>query len=417
MKDSYDERMAGIDATVGQLQKKFGKGALTTMSEHRLEMQRISTGVLELDLALGGGVPRGRITEFFGPEESGKTTRMAATIANAQRCCVTCGMRAAFEVRGKIRVELPFGEVREVDKHVIKSCPCGKPRQCFGMLSDLEGTFDPDWFIKQGVWLEACYLSRPVTLEECIDVVQGALESGQFDVVAVDSVAMGTSAKEATKSASDDTVGLNARKWGEAMRKWQLMLQQNYRKAFDAGDVSAMSKIPTIILINQVRMKIGVMFGNPETTPAGKAIPFAASCRVRFSGSEIKEDKEAEERGVLSEHLMKFKVRKSKVSPSGYGGEYKLMQSDTKFFKTGQIDQTADLVKYGIKSEVIGGHQGAYTLLGYKDSRGKPLTFRGKSAIEELFAQDHELAMKMYDQIIGRMTGTMYSPLITDNED
>jgi RecA/RadA recombinase len=426
------ERKKGVDIVVDKMQKDYGKGALTLMSDHALDIPRISTGLLSMDVHTGGGVPKGRITEFFGPEESGKTTRMAATIAQAQRTCVHCGKRGRFIVYGTVKVPLPGDMSLEVPNHVLVECPCGNPRQFMAAHFDIEGSYDPVWFMAQGVWLEHCFLSRPIVLEEAVDVVQGVLESGKFDMVSFDSVAQGTSKQEVEKSAADATVGLAARLYNSAMRRWQVMQNQTYRRAFDKGDMVAVNCIPTILLINQVRMKVGG-YGNPETTPGGNGIRFSASLRIRFQGAEAAKEGggdaskgisvgEKQTGGYLKTHVMKFKIAKSKVSPKGYGGEYLLVQEDTPFYRLGEIDQSNDLVEFGLKSGVIYGEPNSYRIEGVvedpKNVSKKELDklegvlplkrFRGKSEMELFMSENRDEARRIYDLIVFKMTGTSY---------
>ena len=196
------------------------------------------------------------------------------------------------------------------------------------------------------------------------------------------------------------------------MRKWLLMQRQQYRKAFDAKDENAAARVPTILLINQVRLKIGVMYGDPETTPGGMSTLFATSARVRTSSGKIEgQDKDDKN---LSLHNLRFKVKKSGVSASGYDGEYKLIQHNTEFHKAGEIDQDDMLAKYALRSGIVTGTPNAYVMescLVPEDGETeiKPKKFRGVSQIELALAQDKALANRVYDEIVLRMTGTKYS--------
>lgn len=417
-------REAAVAGVLGALNKKYGVGAVASMADHAMDIPRISTGVLEMDLALGGGIPKGRIVEFFGAEESGKTTANARCLARAQRCCVHCSMKATFEIQGTVLIKLPMGATREVPNHVIKDCPCHNPRQFYGMWQDLEGAFNPEWFEANGVWLERCYISRPGTVEEAIDIGQGVLESGQFDGLFVDSVAMGTTQEELDKSAADSSrVGGSSKQWSAAMRRWQMMQNERYRAAIAKNDGLAASLVPTIFLINQIRMKIGMFVGNPETTPGGKGIPFAASARIRTAGdavapkkgeSDEMKDDGGEKDNPMMFHSLRFKVKKSKVSPSGYGGEYKICQQKTRFHNLGDVDQDFELIKYAVNCAIISGTQNSYYMPGVfmEDTEGKPTEtprrFRGKSEMEEYVATHKDYAEKLYDKIVAKMTGTYY---------
>ena len=423
--DAHTKREAGVQGTIAALNKKYGKNSVTTMASSAYEIPRISTGLLLLDLALAGGFPKGRMVEVFGPEESGKTTMLARVLKNAQRCCVHCGMRATFEVRGTIVVDLPMGMKKEVPNHVIVDCPCHNPRQFYGLWQDIEGTFDPVWFEANGVWLERCFLARPVTVEEAIDLGQGVLESGQFDALFLDSIAMGTTMEEIEKSAADaGRVGGASKHWNSAMRRWQMMQNQAYKKAVENKNPYAASLVPSVFMVNQVREKIGMFVGDPETTPGGKGVRFACSTRIRASGESVKPKKgsdgdsggdgDSEKDDPMMFHKMRFKVKKSKISPSGYGGEYLICQQKTRFHNMGDVDQDFDLVKYGVSTGIISGAQNAYYMPGVfqMDTDDKPTSdpvrFRGKSQMEEYLATHHDYAEVIYNKIVAKMTGTYY---------
>jgi len=219
------KRDAALDAALKQIEKNFGTGSIMTLDPANIKaVPAISTGAMSLDIALGGyGIPRGRIVEIFGPEGSGKTTLALHVVANAQKT----GGVAAF--------------------------------------IDAEHALDPTWARKLGVDLENLLVSQPDTGEQALEICEMLIRSNAVDVVVIDSVAALIPRAEIEGEMGASHVGLQARLMSQAMRKL----------------VGAVSKSKTtVIFINQIRMKIGVMFGNPETTPGGNALKFYSSVRL-----------------------------------------------------------------------------------------------------------------------------------------
>ena len=242
-----------LNNTISQIEKTFGAGAIMKLGEgSHLEVEGISTGALSLDLALGGkGLPRGRIIELFGPESSGKTTLALHAVANAQKT----GGVAAF--------------------------------------IDAEHALDPSWGKKLGVELEALLVSQPSNGEEALQIAEMLVKSNAVDVIVIDSVAALVPKAELEGEIGDTHVGLQARLMSQALRKL-------------TGGVSRSKSV--LIFINQIREKIGVMFGSPETTPGGRALKFYSSCRIDVR--RIGPVKEGED--VIGSRI-KVKVVKNKV--------------------------------------------------------------------------------------------------------
>ena len=281
------KKTEALDVALAQIEKQFGKGSIMRLTEeHRIPVDGISTGSISLDLALGGkGIPRGRVTEIFGPEGSGKTTLSLHVIANAQKM----GGIAAF--------------------------------------IDAEHALDPAYAKRVGVKLEDLLISQPDTGEQALDIAEMLIRSNAVDVIVIDSVAALVPRAEIEGAMGDAHIGLQARLMSQALRKL----------------TACISKTRTCMMfINQIREKIGVMFGNPETTPGGRALKFYASVRIDLR--RIGSLKEGE--GEVLGNRIKAKVVKNKVAPPFRNAEFDMM------FDQG-ISREADLLDLGVEHTVI----------------------------------------------------------------
>jgi len=275
-----------LQHTVAQIEKEFGEGAIMPLGDGRaVQIEGIPTGSLSLDLALGGqGIPRGRICEIFGPESSGKTTLALHVVARAQKM----GGIAAF--------------------------------------IDAEHALDPSWAKKLGVELETLLVSQPSNGEEAMHITEMLIKSNAVDVIVVDSVAALVPRKELEGDMGDSHVGLQARLMSQAMRKL----------------TGVISKSKTsVIFINQIREKIGVMFGSPETTPGGRALKFYCSCRIDVR--RIGQLKEGED--VVGQRV-KAKVVKNKVAPPFRVAEFDMMHS-------GGISYEGDVLDLALAAKLV----------------------------------------------------------------
>jgi recombination protein RecA len=275
-----------LDRTLAQIEKQYGKGIIMHLDESAItSVPGISTGALSLDLALGGrGVPRGRVTEMFGPESSGKTTLALHCIAQAQKI----GGVAAF--------------------------------------IDAEHALDPTWAKRLGVDLESLLFSQPDSGEQALNIVELLVRSNAVDIIVVDSVAALIPQAEMQGEIGDTHIGLQARLMSQAMRKL----------------TAAINKSKTcLIFINQIREKIGVMFGNPETTPGGRALKFYSS--VRLDIRRVNTIKDAT--GAIGTHV-RTRVVKNKIAPPFRDAEFDLM------FDSG-ISTEGDLIDLGVNHELI----------------------------------------------------------------
>ncbi|MBB1520151.1 recombinase RecA [Aquipseudomonas guryensis] len=299
-----DNKKRALAAALGQIEKQFGKGAVMRMGDHeRQAIPAISTGSLGLDIALGiGGLPKGRIVEIYGPESSGKTTLTLSVIAEAQKMGATCA------------------------------------------FVDAEHALDPDYAGKLGVNVDDLLVSQPDTGEQALEITDMLVRSNAVDVIIVDSVAALVPKAEIEGEMGDMHVGLQARLMSQALRKI-------------TGNIKNANCL--VIFINQIRMKIGVMFGSPETTTGGNALKFYASVRldIRRTGA-VKEGDEV----VGSE--TRVKVVKNKVAPPFRQAEFQILYGKG-------IYRTGEVIDLGVQLGLIEKSGAWYSYQGNKIGQGK----------------------------------------------
>lgn len=326
-----EERQKALERTLKNIEKQYGKGTIQTLGDNRLrlEVSAISTGSLALDLALGvGGVPRGRVIEIFGPEASGKTTLALQVVANAQ----AEGGLAAFV--------------------------------------DAEHALDPDYAKLLRVNMEALLIHQPDSAEQALDVVEALVRSNALDVIVIDSVAALVPKEEVEGEMGDITIGLQARLMSRALRKLTSIIAKSRT---------------TVIFINQVRMKIGVMFGSPETTPGGRALKFY--CAVRMDIRRIASVKEGDE---TIGNRCRIKVVKNKVAPP-----FKNCEVDLLFHRG--LSREGDLIDLGIEC-------GAVEKAGSWFSAGDVRLGQGRESARRFLEQNADVAQKIEAEIIQKHT-------------
>lgn len=319
------DRQAALEMALKQIEKQFGKGSIMKLGEQaKQKIDTISSGSLALDAALGvGGYPKGRIIEIYGPESSGKTTVALHAIAEAQ----AAGGTAAF--------------------------------------IDAEHALDPVYASKLGVNIDELLLSQPDTGEQALEIAEALVRSGAIDIIVIDSVAALVPKAEIEGEMGDSHVGLQARLMSQALRKLS----------------GAISKSKTIaIFINQVRDKIGVMFGNPETTPGGRALKFYSSIRL-----EVRRAETIKQGNDMVGSKTKIKVVKNKVAPPFKTAEVDIM------FGEG-ISKEGELVDIGSELDII---QKSGSWYSYKDTR----IGQGRENAKQFLKENPEIALEIQQKI------------------
>lgn len=325
-KEPSKEKLATLSTTVLQIEKAFGKGSIMKLDEKAyLAVPGISTGALSLDLALGGrGIPRGRIVEVFGPESSGKTTLALTCAANVQRD----GGVAAF--------------------------------------IDAEHALDPSWARKLGVNIDSLLVSQPDSGEQALEICEMLVRSGAVDLIVVDSVAALIPRSEIEGEMGDATVGAQARLMSQAMRK--------------LTGVIARSSC-TVLFINQIREKIGVMFGSPETTTGGRALKFYSSVRI-----DVRRTGAIKEGDVTVGNRTRARVVKNKVAPPFREAEFDIM------FTEG-ISTAGDLLDLAVDSNVIE-KSGAWF------NYGQLRLGQGRENVKRYLKENGELALEVRRKVL-----------------
>ena len=287
VEDNNVDKSKGLEAALGQIERAFGKGSIMKLgkNEQVVEIETVSTGSLGLDIALGiGGLPKGRIIEIYGPESSGKTTMALHTVSEAQKNGGICA------------------------------------------FVDAEHALDPIYARKLGVNLEELLISQPDTGEQALEIADTLVRSGAVDVLVIDSVAALTPRAEIEGEMGDSLPGLQARLMSQALRKLTASISRSNTM---------------VIFINQIRMKIGVMFGSPETTTGGNALKFYASVRL-----DIRRIGAVKDRDEVVGNQTRIKVVKNKLAPPFKQVEFDIMYGEG-------VSKTGELIDLGVKAGIV----------------------------------------------------------------
>ncbi|WP_404391664.1 recombinase RecA [Pseudoalteromonas phenolica] len=329
-----DNKQKALDAALSQIERQFGKGSIMKLGDSQaLDIEAISTGSLGIDIALGiGGLPTGRIVEIYGPESSGKTTLTLQVIAEAQKQGKTCA------------------------------------------FVDAEHALDPVYAEKLGVNVDELLVSQPDTGEQALEICDMLVRSGAVDVVIVDSVAALTPKAEIEGDMGDTHVGLQARLMSQALRK----LTANIKRSNTL-----------CIFINQIRMKIGVMFGNPETTTGGNALKFYASVRI-----DIRRIGSVKDGDEVVGNETRVKVVKNKVAPPFKQAEFIIMYGEG-------ISKQGELIDLGVKHKLVEKSGAWYSYNGSKVGQGKSNSIKFLKENPEIAA---EIEGKLRDMLLLQAT-------------
>lgn len=321
-----DGRKKALETTLAQIQKRFGEGALMRLGDTaNLEVESISTGCISLDIALGiGGIPKGRVTEIYGPEASGKTTLCQHIVAEAQKSGGVCA------------------------------------------FIDMEHALDARYAAKVGVDVEEMYISQPDTGEQALEIADSLVRSGAIDVIIVDSVAALVPRAELEGDMGDATMGNQARLMSQALRKLSGAIKQSNT---------------AMVFTNQLRLKIGVMFGNPETTTGGQALKYYAS--VRLDVRKLQAIKSGQQ---IVGNRVRVRVTKNKVAPPFRQTEFDIMYDQG-------ISRAGDLLDLGVEHEVIDKRGAFYSF-------GETRLGQGRENSKEYLNQHTDIATEIEKSVI-----------------
>ena len=326
------EKAKALSTALAQLEKDFGKGTIMKLGENtHMEVQAVHTGSISLDMALGiGGVPKGRIIEIFGPESSGKTTVALHIIAEVQKA----GGEAAF--------------------------------------IDAEHALDPVYAKALGVDINNLLVSQPNCGEDALEITEALVRSGAIDAVVIDSVAALVPRQEIEGDMGTSTVGVQARLMSQAMRKLSAVISKSNC---------------VVIFINQLREKIGVMYGNPETTTGGRALKFYASVRI-----DVRKADQIKNGGEILGNRVKCKIVKNKVAPPFRTAEFDILYGQG-------ISRTGELLDMGVSLDIIKKSGAWFYYDGEKLGQGRDKARQALEENEELFAEIENKIRAMSDQI------------------
>ena len=341
-KDAMDRNKA-LDAALGQIERAYGKGSIMKLGEHnrQTDAETISTGSLGLDIALGvGGLPRGRIVEIYGPESSGKTTLALHAVAEAQRTGGTCA------------------------------------------FIDAEHALDPVYAGKLGVDVGELLISQPDAGEQALEIADTLVRSGAVDVIVIDSVAALVPRAELEGEMGDTHVGLQARLMSQALRKL-------------TGSIARSRCL--IVFINQIRMKIGVMFGSPETTTGGNALKFYASVRL-----DIRRIGAIKDRDEVVGNQTRVKVVKNKLAPPFKAVEFDIMYGEG-------ISKTGELIDLGVKANIV---EKSGSWFSYGDQR----IGQGRENTKQFLADNPEIADRI-ERAVRENAGLLAEAVVIERED
>ena len=345
-----DEKRKALDAAMSQIEKQFGKGSVMKLGEYKaMEVEAIPTGSLTLDVALGiGGIPKGRIIEIYGPESSGKTTLALHAVAESQKA----GGTAAF--------------------------------------IDAEHALDPIYARKLGVDIDNLIVSQPDTGEQALEITEALVRSGAIDIIVVDSVAALVPKAEIDGDMGDTHVALQARLMSQALRKLAGVLNKSKT---------------AIIFINQLREKVGIMFGNPETTPGGRALKFYASVRL-----DIRRIENIKVNGEVVGNRTRVKVVKNKVAPPFREAEFDILYGEG-------ISKEGSVLDLAVNLDIIEKSGAWFSYKGNKVGQGRENVKKYLKDNPKVLAEVEEKIRENYSKAFEQALDEKAPETVEDNDD
>lgn len=365
-----DDRLKALMASdlIKKIKKKHGKNILTPADEFHIQhVPRIQTGIFFYDYALGGGFPAGRPSIVWGHKSTGKTVMCLRAMGTAQRLCANCYTPTIDPFTGE-----------EV------GCQCGDFRETICAFLDVEGSWDKEWAQLHGVNTERVILSVPEYAEQTLDIAEALIRSGEVDFLVIDSLAFLTPAKEIEESTAKALQAEQARVLGRGIRKFGAALNH-------MGNVTG--RRPTLLFTNQIRMKVGLLFGNPETQPGGYAPGFAAATETKTFGGKYEID---DVTGRPIHVNLSYRVEKNKTAGAKVEGEWRLMLADTSIKKKGEVYEEPAMVDMGIKVGLVEKSGSGWLCLGEK--------YKSKSLLATVMVQDPNLKARYGETLMNVLT-------------
>jgi len=401
------EKRKSLADVFAWVNKEYGKGTVSRASTAKgLVIKRIETGIFALDYALGGGLPYGRISGFYGEKSCGKTLVALRTIASAQKYCrrhlvkcvetdkkvfrcPECGQRGAkvgepcpdCRVRGVTAAFEDFGD-REL------KCPaCGKHDPPQTVYLDAEGAWDNKWAATLGVNCHDVYVIRTEYAEQAIDVSDAMLRTDECDILVIDTLAQLTPKTEIVESTEKNQMGLQARLINKMLRKLV--------SAVNAAGVESEWR-PTVIIINQTRVKLGLVFGDPTTKPGGKGQEFATTTDIRMISGKYEKD----EQGNTMSVLLRFRVDKNKSAPAQQEGDFRLWLRSGDGNRPGSTEEFGVVVGFAFREKILG-EAGKWEYAGKK--------FKTKEELVASLMEDRKAFIELRDSLLRMKLGKIES--------